>query len=335
MHLSRLTISNFRKLKHVTLNFKPGLNVLVGANNVGKTAVIDALRALMDESFPRLTDVDIHRPEGEVAAGPDGEAATIVFDYVFADLTADDEAGLIPALVRKDQEFQAWFRVEFGSPDASGRLRPRRTCGEHNASTMTVEQLEDLRGVYLPALRDASYDLRPGRLSKLARLFKRVVGDNTSAIDSMLKEHDSALKNCESIVGAKEEIVGGHTKMLGVHLSQTLDVELSASDFRRLASRLSLLVDSFAVEQNGLGFNNLIFMAVVLSDLSANADSLYRPLIVEEPESHLHPQLQGILLHYLEGFDLAEIADIAGIPLGTVKSRLHHARRKLLGGFGI
>jgi RNA polymerase sigma-70 factor, ECF subfamily len=36
-----------------------------------------------------------------------------------------------------------------------------------------------------------------------------------------------------------------------------------------------------------------------------------------------------ILLHYLENFGLAEIADITGVPLGTVKSRLHHARRKL------
>ncbi len=36
-----------------------------------------------------------------------------------------------------------------------------------------------------------------------------------------------------------------------------------------------------------------------------------------------------VLLHYLEDFDLAEIADITGVPLGTVKSRLHHARQKL------
>ena len=43
------------------------------------------------------------------------------------------------------------------------------------------------------------------------------------------------------------------------------------------------------------------------------------------PEEHR----SVLLLHYLEEFDLAEIADIAGIPLGTVKSRLHHARQKL------
>ncbi len=34
-------------------------------------------------------------------------------------------------------------------------------------------------------------------------------------------------------------------------------------------------------------------------------------------------------LHHLEGFDVAEIAEILGIPAGTVKSRLHHARQQL------
>ncbi len=46
------------------------------------------------------------------------------------------------------------------------------------------------------------------------------------------------------------------------------------------------------------------------------------------PEAH-----RGVLLlHYLEDFPLAEIAVITGVPLGTVKSRLHHARRALREG---
>ena len=47
MYLAQLNISNFRKLQKAELNFQPGLNILVGANNVGKTAVVDALRALL------------------------------------------------------------------------------------------------------------------------------------------------------------------------------------------------------------------------------------------------------------------------------------------------
>lgn len=55
MYLAQLDISNFRKLDKADLRFQPGLNVLVGANNVGKTAVVDALRALLarhDEPYP-------------------------------------------------------------------------------------------------------------------------------------------------------------------------------------------------------------------------------------------------------------------------------------------
>jgi RNA polymerase sigma-70 factor (ECF subfamily) len=35
------------------------------------------------------------------------------------------------------------------------------------------------------------------------------------------------------------------------------------------------------------------------------------------------------VLHHHAGLPLAEVADIVGAPLGTVKSRLHHATRSL------
>ena len=36
-----------------------------------------------------------------------------------------------------------------------------------------------------------------------------------------------------------------------------------------------------------------------------------------------------VILHYLHGMNLSEIAEIAGCPVGTVKSRLHYALRRL------
>lgn len=41
------------------------------------------------------------------------------------------------------------------------------------------------------------------------------------------------------------------------------------------------------------------------------------------------PQRAVLVLHVLEDFSLDEIATITGAPLGTVKSRLHHAKRAL------
>ncbi len=36
-----------------------------------------------------------------------------------------------------------------------------------------------------------------------------------------------------------------------------------------------------------------------------------------------------LTLRYLDGFELSEVAEILGVPEGTVKSRLHHARNEL------
>jgi putative ATP-dependent endonuclease of the OLD family len=161
--------------------------------------------------------------------------------------------------------------------------------------------------VYLPPLRDASQGLKPGRTSQLARLLQLLADEKgIEGIDKALQELDKELKTHLPIVNTQKAIDTRHKTMLGEHLAQLLDVGLSASDFKSLKSRLSLVVDAFEIEQNGLGFNNLIYMAVVLSELTTNPDSCYRGLIVEEPEAHLHPQLQAVLLQYLQSIQAVD-----------------------------
>lgn len=299
MYLAGLSITNFRKLHKAELHFQPGLNVLVGANNVGKTAVIDALRALLaghDEPYPRLDIDDIHRPKGSTPVGD------ITFRYIFRGLEPDDEADFLAAL-KPDLAgvLEAHISIRYSEADKAGRLRVKRWCGDHEDVGLTSDMLENLRGVYLPPLRDASQGLKPGRTSQLARLFQLLADDKgREGINDVLKTLDEELKKHLPIVNTHKAINTRHDTMLGPQLSQLLELGLSASDFQRLASRLSLLVDAFEIEQNGLGFNNLIFMAVVLSELAKNPEASYRSLIVEEPEAHLHPQLQAVLLRYLE-----------------------------------
>src|SRR6476659_9462628 len=44
----------------------------------------------------------------------------------------------------------------------------------------------------------------------------------------------------------------------------------------------------------------------------------------------LTPQHRAVfVLHHYAGFALTDIADVVGVPIGTVKSRLHHATRAL------
>lgn len=305
MYLAELTIKNFRKLREATLKFQPGLNVLVGPNNVGKSAVIDALRTLLaghDEIYPRLDSSDRHRTyEGE----PTGD---ISFHFIFRDLNLEDEADFIAALKPNgDKDMEAHIHVQYTDMDKTGRFKVRRWCGDHPEVSLTSDMMENLRGVYLPPLRDAAQGLRPNRNSQLARLLHLLTDDaGRDAINAALKQLDETLKQDKSIQSTHDAISSRHDSMMGAQLAQELAVGLSVTDFQRLSSRLTLTAEAMEIEKNGLGFNNLIFMAVVLSELAKNTDSAFRGLIIEEPEAHLHPQLQRVLLHYLAGIPAGE-----------------------------
>ncbi len=55
-------------------------------------------------------------------------------------------------------------------------------------------------------------------------------------------------------------------------------------------------------------------------------DSRLMELIDSMNDSHR----EVLILHYYDGLDLIKIAEIIGVPIGTVKSRLFHARKQLL-----
>ena len=76
MHLSELRIKNFRQFGATepvfNVKFHKGITALVGENDTGKTAVIDAIRHVLlarDMEFMRLQAEDFHiQPDGRQAA---------------------------------------------------------------------------------------------------------------------------------------------------------------------------------------------------------------------------------------------------------------------------
>ena len=60
MYIKSVTIENFRCFgKKTTFDFNPGLTVLIGENDAGKSAVIDAIRYALGTTDQRWSKVDV------------------------------------------------------------------------------------------------------------------------------------------------------------------------------------------------------------------------------------------------------------------------------------
>src|SRR5438270_11008368 len=62
MKISKLRIVNFRSLADITVPMNPGITVIIGENNAGKSALVSALRLLLPRAGQRrvMNDYDFH-----------------------------------------------------------------------------------------------------------------------------------------------------------------------------------------------------------------------------------------------------------------------------------
>jgi putative ATP-dependent endonuclease of OLD family len=168
MYLSEIFMENFRCFgendKCLKLSLRRGLTALVGENDSGKTAVVDALRFALrtvDQEWYRLEDTDFNEEDLSreikiVCKFEDlrlGEQRAFV-EYLTYDTASENEPILYVNWIAKDtgetRRGRSYRRVEIHS----GK--------DGNGPTMAPETRDLLRATYLRPLRDAEQALSAG-----------------------------------------------------------------------------------------------------------------------------------------------------------------------------
>lgn len=188
-----------------------------------------------------------------------------------------------------------------------------------NENSMEVAAFKSLFNFQnIPAMReldDNESDSSKGISKRVIALLK----DNDTWVEATKKLPDLLMADIEDS-GAKKEIKNSSIKSLddtirdisktsGGHIGKLqleMDVkEQDVEEFIRRITRAKYDVDGLLLneESQGLGFSNLIYLHMRLEEFYKSIDkNKVNVFFIEEPESHMHPQMQNVFIRFLKNY---------------------------------
>ncbi|MCT4215272.1 AAA family ATPase [Elizabethkingia anophelis] len=319
MYLSNIKLWNFRKFgseneidlgkPNLDLNFTKGLNVIIGENDTGKTAIIDAIKLVLKThsyDYIRIEDKDFYNSTNRFR-----------IELMFEDLIPNEAKNFTEWLgwIGIGRDAKPFLKLNYDVRRQGKKILPAdvKAGVDDDGYLLTAEAREYIKATYLKPLRDAENELiakRNSRLSQillgdeafkgkedtneLVQIFSNLKVDLENYFKGEFELKIAGLPGGEQVNKPQEgkQIKDKIDSYIKGFYGSNYETEFNASsnDIKSILEKLTLFLKD---EPNpGLGTLNRLFMAAELLHLNKSNWSGLRLGLVEELEAHLHPQAQ-------------------------------------------
>ncbi len=343
MRISRVVIRNFRSFEHLDIRISSNTTCVIGENNTGKSSLLHAIRLCIDaglsSSYRSLIQSDIH---STIDIGYPNQVL-IGLEIVDFEKKVNEEAlvgawqckpGLArifyrfrPKLdIREDLEAKEKEEGSLTLEDYHWEIScggdPARDMSEIQwnddvGSSIRFSDLQSFQVVFLPALRDVEGDLRQYRASPLARLINAmdIDVDEKEELLEKLRAANAQISANQTIEEIAKAVDKSFKEVAGPAFSMDVAVGVAEPSFQAIVRALRILMSNVAMtgfdpSSNGLGLNNILYVSILIEYFHrrlAQKKSAGQIILFEEPEAHLHPQLQLSLFSALNALPFQSI----------------------------
>lgn len=304
MIIKTLYIKGFRNFKEVTVNFNEH-SLIIGANDVGKTNLIYALRILLDRSF---SDYDYELAESDFFAYEDTHE--IIIRAFFEDITEECVIARLPGKISDDGKMV----LQYAATINNGKVEYQFFCGKS-------ESEEDLKEIdspyyrkylnlkYISSRREFWNYINKTKKELLQQAKENRTVDVVEADDALydeieqkLQEVDSKIPQLSYVKNATEHLNKELDKLSIHNQEQQVVFDTASTDIDRVIQNVSV-TSKYGDKKliiGGEGRINQIYLSLWASQNQHTEISNEVSLIcVEEPEAYLHPHQQREVAAYL------------------------------------
>lgn len=299
MKIDKIRIKGFRSFNDeiITLQKK---TLVIGANDVGKTNLIYALRILFDKS---LNEHDLELSDSDYNAY--SHADTIEITAYLSGIVEDCLLSAFHGAVKDGSLVIRYTNSKNGSYTIFTGF------SEDTLSEITTRQyIKRLNMQCVDTNRDLFSFLRRERIQMLQLAKERLTPDATTADEEQILQIQNGLDSINrkvsslNYVSSALEQVNAELLALSIHNEdQSVQFVAGESDATKLLDNLVLAYSSTdsPLTLGGDGRNNQIFLAtwIAKQNIQKNADHVTF-FAIEEPEAHLHPHQQRKLSEYIQ-----------------------------------